>query len=165
MEILERETVRVALVDLRLQNRSGLDLVEILRQDYPEVRVLVLSAFDYPHYIQGAVEAGAVDYLLKDEPASRILSAVRCAARGEKRQLSPAVHEKLEELEGEPLTPREGEIVALLADGQSLQEIGAHLRISIRTVRNHLNNIYSKLDLHSQTELVAWAWRTGSCGP
>ncbi|MCH9650150.1 MAG: response regulator transcription factor [Deltaproteobacteria bacterium] len=165
LEILRQSKVSVALVDLRLQNRSGLDLVEILRQDYPEVKALVLSAFDYPHYIHAAVEAGAVDYLLKDEPASRILSAIRCAARGKKRRLSPAVHEKLEEIEVEPLTAREGEIVALLADGQSLHEIASLLRISIRTVRNHLNNIYSKLDLHSQTELVAWAWRTGTCGP
>ncbi|MDY7096292.1 MAG: response regulator transcription factor, partial [Acidobacteriota bacterium] len=122
------------------------------------------SAHHHEAYVRSAVDAGAHGYLLKDEPAATIVEAVRGAAAGRRGWLSRAVAAELQQAWHDPLTPKETEVVRLLAQGQGAAEVAEELGISVRTVRNHLGNVYSKLDLHSQPEVVAWAWRSGLAG-
>lgn len=151
----------VALVDVQLPDGNGLDLVPVLAARRPRVPVLLLSAYHHLAYVRSALQHGAAGYLLKDEPAARIVEAVRGAARGERGWISRTAMAELQEAWQDPLTPKETEVVSLLAHGHTLQEVATRLAISLRTVRNHLANVYNKLDLHSQTEVVAWAWKSG----
>lgn len=151
----------VAVVDLQLPGSSGIEVVgELLALD-PPVPALVLSAYHHEAYAKAAVEAGAHGYLLKDEPAAVIVEAVRGAAAGRRGWLSREVVAELQQAWLDPLTPKETEVVRCLAHGRSVAEIAGDLGISVRTVRNHLANVYAKLDLHGQSEVVAWAWKSG----
>ena len=151
----------VAVVDLQLPGRNGIEVVGDLAACSPPVPVVLLSAHHHEAYVRAAVEAGAHGYLLKDEPADAIVEAVRGAAAGRRGWLSRAVAAELQQAWRDPLTPKETEVVRLLAAGRGVTEVAGELGISVRTVRNHLTNVYAKLDLHSQPEVVAWAWRSG----
>ncbi len=151
----------VAVVDLQLPGRNGIEVVGDLAACRPPVPVVLLSAHHHEAYVRAAVEAGAHGYLLKDEPAGVIVEAVRGAAAGRRGWLSRAVAAELQQAWRDPLTPKETEVVRLLAAGRGVSEVAGELGISVRTVRNHLANVYAKLDLHSQPEVVAWAWRSG----
>lgn len=151
----------VAVVDLQLPGRNGIEVVSDLASCSPPVPVVLLSAHHHEAYVRAAVEAGAHGYLLKDEPAGAIVEAVRGAAAGRRGWLSREVAAELQQAWRDPLTPKETEVVRLLATGSGVSEVARELGISVRTVRNHLANVYGKLDLHSQPEVVAWAWRSG----
>ena len=161
LDLARRLRPDVAVVDLQLPGRSGLEVVGALLALDPPVTALILSAHHHEAYVKAAVEAGAHGYLLKDEPAAVIVEAIRGAAGGRRGWLSREVAEELQQAWLDPLTPKEVEVVRCLARGRSVAEIGDQLGISVRTVRNHLASVYSKLDLHGQPEIVAWAWRTG----
>jgi len=154
----------VAVVDLQLPGMHGIEVVRRLAALDPPVPALLLSAHHHEAYVRSAVDAGAHGYLLKDEPAATIVEAVRGAAAGRRGWLSRAVAAELQQAWHDPLTPKETEVVRLLAQGQGAAEVAGELGISVRTVRNHLGNVYAKLDLHSQPEVVAWAWRSGLAG-
>lgn len=154
----------VAVVDFHLENGECLRLLRELKGSRPPVPALVLSVCKTQESLRLALAAGACGYLLKDEAPRRIVEALRGAAAGEEGWLSREVAACLGEAWHEPLTPKELEVVHLLAEGQTAPDVAAALGIQVRTARNHLANIYSKLDLHSQPELVAWAWRSGLAG-
>jgi DNA-binding NarL/FixJ family response regulator len=159
LEMGREHRPQVALVDVRLPDGQGLDLIEELVD--LGIRPLLLSAHPLPAYLRDARQRGAWGYLLKDAPAADILEAVRGVARGHRGWWNEALQKELEESWEDPLTPKETEVVTLLSEGRTVSEVAQHLSISLRTVRNHLANVYSKLDLHSQPEVVAWAWRRG----
>lgn len=167
LQAIEKHRPEVVLVDLKLPGEDGLTLVRHLRDiGYQGAgtrppRPIVLSAHDFPQDVRAALDAGAAGYLLKEEPAERIVAAVKAAAGGREPVVSRRAEKRLREWHLDGLTQKEQEVVRLLADGRALPQIAEALTISLRTVRNHLANVYGKLDLHSQSEVVAWAWKQG----
>lgn len=122
-------------------------------------KVLVVTNYDTDADILGAIEAGAVGYLLKDAAPEELVAAVRSAARGD-QSMSPGVRDRLATRERSPrssLTPRELEVLQLVATGSSNREIGQELMLSEATVKSHLVHIYDKLGVRSRTSAVASA--------
>ncbi|HEY80900.1 MAG TPA: response regulator transcription factor, partial [Caldilineae bacterium] len=147
----------VAVLDCKLPGLSGMEVAAAIVSKGLPVRVLALSAYDDERYLQGMLKAGAVGYLLKEEAPPNIVAAVRAAARGEQRwtadQLARARRWQ-EEVEAmwARLTEREGEVLALVAEGKSNKEIAQALSVSERTVEFHVSNILGKLGLSSRVE-------------
>ena len=136
---------------------------EIRRTMESPPQVLVVTNYDTDADILGAIQAGAVGYLLKDAPPAELVAAVRSAARGD-AALSQVVRTRLETRESTPrfsLTPRELEVLQLVAGGSSNREIGHELMLSEATVKSHLVHIYDKLGVRSRTSAVASAREQG----
>ncbi|WP_291313884.1 LuxR C-terminal-related transcriptional regulator [Corynebacterium sp. UBA2622] len=163
--------IDVILMDLRFGagpegNRvtTGAEATAEIRRsmDHPP-KVLVVTNYDTDADILGAIEAGAVGYLLKDAPPEELLSAVRSCAKGDPA-MSPIVRDRLETRDRTPrssLTPRELEVLQLVAGGASNREIGRELMLSEATVKSHLVHIYDKLGVRSRTSAVASAREQG----
>ena len=158
----------VVLLDVAMPGPGVVPVLEVLRQDVPAARVLVVSAFDDDKYIFGTLAAGAAGYALKGERLSTLVEAVRTVARGE-AWLSPRVaakvtHRALGErtgTAGTPFTGREREVLELMAQGKENAEIAASLVISEQTVKFHVGNIYTKMGVSSRTAAVVAAIRNG----
>ena len=157
----------VVLMDLRMPSMGGVEATrEILAlPDAP--RVVILTTYDTDSDILKAVRAGAVGYLLKDAPREEIAAAVRAAARG-RPSMSPSIASRLMRASqraaappGPPLSPREREVLATVAQGLSNAEIGARLYVSEATVKTHLLRAYAKLGVDSRAAAVAEAMRRG----
>ena len=126
-------------------------------------KVLVVTNYDTDADILGAIEAGAVGYMLKDAPPGELLAAVRSTAKGD-QAMSPMVRDRLQTRDRTPrssLTPRELEVLQLVAGGASNREIGQQLMLSEATVKSHLVHIYDKLGVRSRTSAVASAREQG----
>ncbi len=152
-------------------NMPGLDPIAATRsltEQHPHLRILVLTAYDDEAHVTGLLSAGATGYLLKEEALATLVAAIRAVAKGES-WLSQRVAGRLARkaitptraAEAEPLTPREREVLRLLALGLSNDEIGEKLVITKRTVQNHVSTIYGKLGLASRAEAVLYAIRHG----
>lgn len=150
----------VVLIDIRLPDRSGIDVARQLTVTHPNVRVVVLSAYDDDEFVRAALEAGATGYLLKTMAREELIGAVRAAGQGTTvldPVLSPrlaGVHSSRVASVGPKLTWRERETVELVAEGLSNKAIAARLGVSVRTVEGHLNHVFTKLGVESRTELV-----------
>jgi DNA-binding NarL/FixJ family response regulator len=160
----------VVLMDLGLPNVRGVDAIARIVEEHPDLRILVLSASDDEADVLEAVKVGATGYLLKSTPAAEVLDAVRRVHEGEP-VFTPSLaglvlHEFRRvasgEAAGEPgLTPRENEVLRLVAKGYTYREIGERLFISTKTVQNHVRNILTKLQLRKRYELMRYAIRRG----
>ncbi len=157
--------VDLVLMDLRFgPGKSGVDATIALRALANPPNVLVVTNYDTDADILGAIEAGACGYILKDTPPTELLAAVRAAAEGES-VLSPSVASRLMTRVRKPdttLSPREIEVLRLVADGHSNREIGKSLFLSETTVKSHLVHIYAKLGVKSRTSAVARARERGA---
>ena len=148
-------------MDLQLPGQSGVEAVLAIRREDPEARILVLTTFDGDADIQRALEAGARGYLLKSERRATLIEAVRAVAAG-KRYLPPATAARLvEAMESERLTPREVDVLKLLAEGQRNREIADALGLAEPTVKIHVNNLLRKLQAKDRTEAAVIALRRG----
>jgi DNA-binding NarL/FixJ family response regulator len=154
----------VVLMDLRMAGVDGVEATARLAAAAPAVKVLILTTYDTDADIVRAVEAGATGYLLKDTPRADLAEAVRLAARGE-TVLAPAVAAKLVSRmrapAAQPLTPRELEVLALVARGMANAEIGRELFISEATVKTHLVRVFGKLGVDDRTAAVTKAMAQG----
>jgi len=151
----------VALVDLRLPDMDGFDLIKRLRDTHPNARVIVLSSHEGDVDIQRALEAGAQGYVVKGIVREELLETIRSVHAG-KRRLPAAVAQKLAEHMGEePISTRELEVLALMAAGKRNKEIASQLSIADDTVKMHVRNILSKLQVNDRTEAVTVALRRG----
>jgi NarL family two-component system response regulator LiaR len=159
----------VILLDLVMPHKGGLEAIAEIKQDNPEARILVLTSFAEDDKVFPAIKAGALGYLLKDTLPHELLQAIRDTYRGES-SLHPAIARKLvQELNRpsdlpparEPLTERELEVLKLVAQGLSNQEIADKLAIGERTARTHVVNILSKLHLANRTQAALYALREG----
>lgn len=158
----------VMLLDLEMPGMDGLQALLQLRNDAPEINVLVFTAFDTDERIVGAVQAGAKGYLLKGAPRAEIFNAIRVLSGGGSL-LQPIVASKLmrhlsEQSDApfeEALTERESEVLALLAQGKPNKEIAAALVITERTVKFHITAILGKLGAGNRTEAVTIAAQRG----
>ncbi|HET9507925.1 MAG: two component transcriptional regulator, LuxR family [Gaiellaceae bacterium] len=158
----------VVLLDVVMPGQSGIEGMPALLQAVPEVKVLVLSMQDDPHYVREAFEAGASGYVLKEAADTEVVGAIRAVAAGE-RYVHPALGARLvaadaeerRRAEDDPLSEREREVLRLLALGHTNQEIAKLLYISVRTAETHRAHIMQKLRLGSRAELVRYALSEG----
>jgi DNA-binding NarL/FixJ family response regulator len=159
----------VVLLDVRLNSVDGLDAIRTIHAVAPNTRVVVLSAFDSNTYIARAISAGAHDYQMKTASRQELIDAVKHAAQGtppsrsgEFRRMATSMLNKTvpEDIEV-PLTPRETQVLRLVALGLSNQEIADPLSISIETVKEHVQNLLRKLSVGDRTQAAVWAIRHG----
>lgn len=162
----------VVLMDVRMPGVDGIDATRRVMTELPETRVLVLTTFDLDEYVYAALQAGAAGFLLKDVPMEDLIAAVHVVHAGASL-LSPSVTRRLVEQytsrrDGEPsgapdlpLTPREHEVLLLLARGHSNAEIAADLFVSEATVKTHVTAVLAKLGLRSRIQAVVFAYESG----
>jgi two-component system response regulator NreC len=158
----------VAVLDVVMPGKSGIDATPELLRAVPGMKVLVLSMQDDPRYVRAAFEAGASGYVLKEAADTEVVGAVRTVADGE-RYVHPALGARLvaadveerKRAEADPLSDREREVLRLLALGHTNQEIAQMLFISVRTAETHRAHIMQKLGLTSRAELVRHALDQG----
>jgi DNA-binding NarL/FixJ family response regulator len=151
----------VSLVDLRLPDMSGFDVIRAIRQKDPNARIVVLSSHEGDVDIQRALEAGAQGYVAKGIVRDELLDIIRGVHAG-KRRLPAAVAQTLaEHMADDPISPRELEVLSLMAAGKRNKEIASDLSIAEDTVKMHVRNILSKLQVSDRTEAVTIALRRG----
>lgn len=150
--LLDPGAVDVLLLDIRLGSDSGLAL---LGGGEPRPAIVVLTAYDYPQYVAAALRLGASGFVVKTAPVPELVDAIRRAAAGGlafgHRPAAAAAS----------LTPREREVVALVVDGRSNDEVGVALGITTKTVEGHLRRLFDRLEVQSRTELATRALREG----
>lgn len=161
----------IALIDIRLPDRNGIDVAHELAVHHRSTRVVILSAYDDDSLVRGALEAGVAGYLLKTLPRKELVKAVRAAGLGV-TVLDPAVSARWDQVRKHEnvassahLTLRERQIVALVGEGLSNKAVAARLGVSVRTVEGHLNHVFAKLGLEARTELVRFALTKGVSVP
>ena len=150
----------VALLDIEMPGRTGLDAAEELGRALPECRILILTTFGRPGYLRRAMEAGAAGFLLKDAPASELAAAIRRAVGGE-RVLDPGLAAAALSQGESPLTPREHEVLAASRRHATVAELAGALYLSPGTVRNHLSSVMQKLGARNRAEAVRVAEEKG----
>jgi DNA-binding NarL/FixJ family response regulator len=151
----------VTLLDLRLPDIGGVEVLRAIRAEAPEARVVILTTFEGDVEIQRALEAGARGYLLKTMPPGELVEGIRQVHAGKKR-IPPAVAAQLaEHVSDEALTPREIEVLRHIAQGNRNKDIGERLFISEETVKVHVKHVMDKLGASDRTEAVAIAIRRG----
>lgn len=155
----------VVLMDIRMPEMDGVEATQHIYQDFPEVKILILTTFDDTEYVSEALRYGAKGYLLKDTPAEELAKAIRSIAQGH-AQFGPGILEKvignspLADATPQPkpppqlleLTPREREVLQWVAQGANNREIAATLFISEGTVRNHISSILGRLEVRDRTQ-------------
>jgi len=151
----------VTLLDLSLPDKNGVEVITSLHPEFPGARFVVLSVFDGNEDIYRALKAGASSYLLKDSEPEELLHAIRELNAG-KKYLPGRVASKLaERITEDYLTPREQEVVQLMADGKSNKQIAVDLKLSEGTVKNHVTNVLEKLRATSRSHAIVEALRRG----
>jgi DNA-binding NarL/FixJ family response regulator len=151
----------VTLMDLRLPDMSGIEAMRAIRAEFPDARIVMLTTFEGDVEIQRSLEAGARGYLLKSMPPRELLEGIRHVHAGRKR-IPPEVAAQLaEHFSEDPLTPREVEVLRLVAAGNRNKDIAEHLAISEETVKVHVKHIMEKLAASDRTQAVSIALRRG----
>jgi NarL family two-component system response regulator LiaR len=154
----------VILMDMVLPKMDGATATRAIRQQFPQVQVIVLTSFKDGELIKNALQAGAIGYLIKDVSADEIAQAIRDAHSG-RATLSPEAAQALVKTANQPpapgldLTEREREVLTLMIDGLNNTQIAGRLSVSQSTIKSHVSNILSKLGAASRTEAVALALR------
>jgi two-component system response regulator DesR len=143
----------VALLDIEMPGRTGLDAADELARALPGCRILILTTFGRPGYLRRAMEGGAAGFLLKDAPAGELAAAIRRAVAGE-RVVDPGLAAAALSQGDSPLTPRELEVLAASRRHATVAELAGALYLSPGTVRNHLSSAMHKLDARNRAEAV-----------
>lgn len=157
----------VVIMDIHLPELTGIEATRRIRHDHPEIRVLVLTAYDEPAYVHGLLDAGADGFVLKTAELSELYQALIEVAGGRQSFNADVMAKFAQHMqEGnnntlEPLTEREREVLTYVGGGKTNKEIGGILYISDRTVQGHLKNIYEKLGVNTRTEAVTVALQHG----
>jgi two-component system response regulator DegU len=155
----------VVLLDINMPGKRAVQVVRELGESKGGPRVLVLSAYGDLEYVFEMLRAGVDGYLLKDEDPDRISEGIRAVTDGQ-TWLSAAIESKIVDqsigkIRQPNLSPREQEVLRLIARGLSNEDIAEQLTISEGTVKNHVSNLYTKLGVRSRAQAVAWAWENG----
>lgn len=151
----------VTLLDLRLPDMSGIDVLIAIRSEFPEARIVMLTTFEGDVEVQRALQAGARGYLLKNMPPVELLDVIRQVHEGKKRIPPEIASQLLEHMSDEGLTEREVEVLREVADGNRNREIAERLFISEETVKVHIKHIMEKLGANDRTQAVAIGVRRG----
>jgi len=174
LELAAEHHPEVVLMDLRMPRMDGLTAIEHLREQQPDIAIVILTTYKEDDLMRRGLKLGALGYLLKDTDRARLFNTIRAAARGE-TLLQPEIVEQLitppenEKASSKPvddidLTDRELEVLTAVARGERSKEIAYQLGITERTVKAHLSNIYSKLEVDSRAAAVSEAMRRGFLG-
>ncbi len=160
----------VALIDIGMPGKDGIEVTQELHRDLPEVKVVILGMVDLTDEIMACIEAGASGYVLKETSFDHLVETIRSVHRGESfcsPQMTASLFTRIAELAGErmpgkaqssvKLTGRELQIINLIAEGLSNKEISKRLSIETQTVKNHIHNILDKLQLHNRLDAVEYA--------
>jgi two-component system nitrate/nitrite response regulator NarL len=160
----------VALIDIGMPAKDGIEVTHVLHRDTPEVKVVILGMCDLAAEIMESIEAGAAGYVLKEASFDTLVETIRAVHRGESfssPQVTASLFSRIAELTGErvlkiplssvKLTPREVEIINQIAEGLSNKAIAQQLSIETQTVKNHVHNILDKLQLHNRLQAVEYA--------
>ena len=176
LHVMGADDVDVALVDVRMPDSDGLELLHEMKQRWPDVPVIMLTSFDHAHYVRRALAEGAAGYMLKDATPEDLEQAIKVALSGGGNVLSPRVIQNLfESIDGgaasengevvrrpaSSLTQRETDILALLAEGKSNRDISRALFLSEKTVKAHLAAIFRKLGVTNRTQAAMAAVSMG----
>jgi DNA-binding NarL/FixJ family response regulator len=161
IQLFKQHKPDVTLMDLRLPDMSGIDIVIAIRSEFPEARIIMLTTFEGDVEIHRALQAGARGYLLKNMPPSELLDVIRQVHAGKKR-IPPEIASHLaEHMSDESLTEREVEVLRQVADGNRNRDIAQHLFISEETVKVHIKHIMEKLGASDRTQAVSIGIRRG----
>lgn len=173
VDLARRTLPDVVLMDIRMPKLDGIKATQIIKQEMPNVAIVILTIYDDDHNVFLAIKAGAIGYILKDSPIDDALAAVRAAYRGE-GIMHPAIagrvmkefarihNERTTDMEVfADLTDREREILKLLTSAKTNKEIAEALFISEKTVKNHISNILFKLQANDRTEAALYAAKHG----
>jgi DNA-binding NarL/FixJ family response regulator len=153
IEACRRHAPDVIVLDLRMPKKNGFETIRELREEGITARVLVFSNYASGDEIDQAFKAGAQGFVVKDMPLERLLEAIRAVHRGE-QYLPPEIAARLDQRTMSPLTPRELEVLKLVAKGLSNKEIGDALHLVEGTVKLHLTNILTKLNVSARTQAI-----------
>jgi DNA-binding NarL/FixJ family response regulator len=169
------EDIDLAILDITMPRLTGLHAAREIRRHRPAIRILMLSMHENERYLYEALKVGASGYVLKTVADRDLVQACRAALRGERflypGAMTPLIAELLQRADHDlpvsedPLTPREQEVVKLIAEGYSGQEIADVLVISAKTVERHRANVLEKLDMRGRVELTRYAIRRGLIDP
>ena len=173
LQLLTRLTPQMVILDIFMPNLRGIEAITEIKTMYPEVKILILTMHRDKEYLYLALSAGAKGYILKEDAPKELFAAI-AKVRQDKTYISPYFSDKVVDdlvqigkrdakviFEADPLTPREREVLKLVAEGKSSKEIATLLFISVFTVNNHRANIMEKLNLKKATDLVKYAIRKG----
>ena len=173
LDMLQSQPVDIALMDIAMPDMSGLEALAHIRQTQPSVRVIMLSMYANEEYVLQALRSGALGYLLKDSGKVELELAIEAVAQGQ-TYLCPVVASHVSAYmrrvdvpapapppHDPPLTPRQGEILRLIAEGHTTQEIAQALAISAKTVETHRAQLMQRLGIYDIAGLVRYAVRTG----
>lgn len=161
---------QVAVLDVRLPDGNGIDLCRELRSAYPEVAVLILTAYDDDEASYTAVLAGAAGYVLKDIRGQGLLTSIRRVAAGE-RLIAPAVSQRVVEVASEQRDPavdlslRERQVLELIAAGLTNRQIGERLELAEKTVKNYVSGLLAKLGMERRTQAAVYGAQLGADHP
>jgi DNA-binding NarL/FixJ family response regulator len=175
IELVGGTDVDVVIMDMVMPRMNGLEATREIKQRWPNVKVLILSMYDDDEYIQQVIQAGASGYVLKRVAAEDLVRAIREVHHGASFLYPPVAAKLIDDYlrlvrgDAHPdsegvLTPREREVLKLIAEGNTNQEVAAALGLSKKTVESHRSNIMRKLDLRDVTDLVKYAIRKGMVG-
>lgn len=170
LELLKTQAPHVALLDISMPGMNGLEAAARAARRFPATRVILLSMHANEEYVHRALKAGAAGYLLKDAGAAELELAVRAVARGD-TYLSPAISKQVisdyvrrteaETTSLQALTPRQREILQLIAEGHTTKDIAKKLDLGVKTVETHRAALMRRLDIHDVAGLVRYAIRSG----
>jgi len=161
LEIFRQHRPDVTLLDLRLPDKSGVEVAKEIRREFPDARIIALTSYDGDQDIYRALEAGVRGYLLKEMVHTEIIRAIRTVYQG-KRFIPPEVSQQLSDYFPEvALTPREAEVLQWVARGLGNKEIGEQIGTAAGTVKAHVENILGKLDAKDRTHAVTIAVQRG----
>lgn len=167
VELLDENRTDVLLLDINMPLMNGLQVLQYIRENRMKVKVLILTIHNEVEYLMRAVELGVDGYVLKDSDSAVLKKAIFCVNRGEsfiQPELTPILKVKLEEKsnqsnDDDALTKREIEVLKLLAEGLFNKEIAYMLAISEKTVKNHVSNIFKKINVSDRTQAAVYAIR------
>ena len=159
IQILEKEAVEIAILDVEMPVKTGLEVLEWIKQEVPEIKVVIVTTFKRPGYFERAVKAGVDAYVLKERSIAELMQTLHIVLEGRK-EYSPELMEVVM-AHPNPLTEQEIAVLKGIAQGFSNQEIADKLYLSNGTVRNYVTNILSKLDAGNRTEAANIAKESG----
>jgi len=169
LDLIETHRPDIVLADIAMPILSGLELTHRIAETFPETRVLILSMYAHESYVQATLRAGAAGYLLKDAAREELLTAIRTVAQGEtylSSQISPLLMR--DDVGGEHLerpldrlSPRQLQVLKLIAEGRTTKQIALALNISIKTVETHRTRLMERLEIYEVASLVRFAIKSG----